>query len=259
VQSGKVAKMQAIRTVEHGQDANKTGVLIIGAGFSGMTTAIEMIRKGNGRNFIIVEKGNQVGGTWNDSRYPGACCVGLFFSALGRSKANFLQDVWSHLYSLSFEPNHNCRSTPGVSFPAAQFENGTLYIPALLLCFSCVPKQQVTNSPAGTRLYPGQQEILQYMEDIAHKYQLYKHIKFNTSVEEARWDETTNTWKTKLVRQGCKEAEFGEDYTITSDFLVSGVGQLNTPSFPDIKGIDSFAGKSMHSARWDWEYDLRDK
>ncbi|KAE8446042.1 hypothetical protein EG329_012550 [Mollisiaceae sp. DMI_Dod_QoI] len=188
-------------TVEYGRNTNRVDVLIIGAGISGMTTAIEMIRKGNGRNFIIVEKGNQVGGTWNDQRYPGCCC-----------------DVWSHLYSLSFEPN-----------------------------------------PNWTREYPGQEEILDYLISIAHKYQLYKHIRFNTSVEEARWDETTNTWQTKINRLGSKDSEFGKEYTITSDFLVSGVGQLNVPKYPEIDGLDTFKGKSMHSARWDWDYDLKGK
>ena len=62
-------------TVDYGRNTNRADVLIIGAGISGMTTAIDMIRKGNGRNFIIVERGNQVGGTWNDQRYPGCCCV----------------------------------------------------------------------------------------------------------------------------------------------------------------------------------------
>ena len=46
---------------------------------------------------------------------------------------------------------------------------------------------------------------------------------------------------------------------MTSDFLVSAVGQLNVPKYPDIQGLDSFKGKLMHSARWDWDYDLRDK
>ncbi|KAL2059946.1 hypothetical protein VTL71DRAFT_10101 [Oculimacula yallundae] len=188
-------------TVNYGRNTNRADVLIVGAGLSGMTTAIDMIRKGNGRNFIIVEKGNQVGGTWNDQRYPGCCC-----------------DVWSHLYSLSFEPN-----------------------------------------PSWTREYPGQEEILDYLVDLAHKYQLYKHIRFNSAVEEARWDETSYTWKTKITRLGSKDSEFGEDYTITSDFFVSGVGQLNVPKYPEITGLDSFSGKVMHSARWDWDYDLRDK
>ena len=102
-------------------------------------------------------------------------------------------------------------------------------------------------------------EILDYLIDIAHKYQLYKHIRFNTSVEESRWDDATNTWKTKISRLGSKDAEFGKDYEITSDFLVSGVGQLNVPMYPNIKGLDTFQGKAMHSARWDWDYDLRGK
>ena len=133
-------------------------------------------------------------------------------------QAEHLQDVWSHLYSLSFEPN-----------------------------------------PSWTREYPGQEEILDYIVDLAHKYQLYKHIRFNSSVEEARWDETTYTWKTKIARLGSKDSEFGQSYTVTSDFLVSGVGQLNVPKYPDIQGIDSFSGKLMHSARWDWDYDLTNK
>ncbi|CZS99629.1 related to flavin-binding monooxygenase [Rhynchosporium graminicola] len=188
-------------TVDYGRNTNRSDVLIVGAGLSGMITAIDMIRQGNGRNFIIVEKGNQVGGTWNDQRYPGCCC-----------------DVWSHLYSLSFEPN-----------------------------------------PNWTREYPGQEEILEYLVDLAHKYKLYKHIRFNSAVEEARWDESSYTWKTKIARFGSKDSEFGQDYIITSDFFVSGVGQLNVPKYPDITGIDSFSGKLMHSARWDWDYDLRDK
>ncbi|KAI4190370.1 MAG: hypothetical protein L6R41_000822 [Letrouitia leprolyta] len=44
-----------------------------------------------------------------------------------------------------------------------------------------------------------------------------------------------------------------------SEFLVSAVGQLSTPKFPAIKGLEFFEGNTMHSARWDWSYDLRGK
>ena len=110
-----------------------------------------------------------------------------------------------------------------------------------------------------TRLSPGQEEILEYLIGITHKYQLYMHIRFNTAVEEAKRDEATNTWKTRIQRLGNKDAEFGKEYSITSNFLVLGVGQLNIPKYPDIKGLDSFRGKVMHSARWDWDYDISDK
>lgn len=43
--------------------------------------AIDSLRLGNGRSFVILEKGRRVGGTWSDNEYPGCCC-----------------DVWSHFY-----------------------------------------------------------------------------------------------------------------------------------------------------------------
>ena len=58
---------------------------------------------------------------------------------------------------------------------------------------------------------------------------------------------------------GGKDAEFGERYTITSDFLVSAVGQLNEPKYPSIVGLQDFKGKVMHSARWDWGYQPKGK
>lgn len=61
-------------------------VIIIGAGFSGICLGARLKEKG-GRSFIILEKADDVGGTWRDNQYPGCAC-----------------DIPSHLYSLSFEP-----------------------------------------------------------------------------------------------------------------------------------------------------------
>lgn len=58
---------------------------------------------------------------------------------------------------------------------------------------------------------------------------------------------------------GGKETEIGQTYTVTSDFLISAVGQLNTPKYPEVTGLSNFQGKLMHSARWDWDYDWRGK
>lgn len=114
-------------------------------------------------------------------------------------------------------------------------------------------------NPHWSREYPGQEEIQDHLIGVAHKYQLYRHIRFNSSVDESRWDEQNNKWRSKIRRLGGKESEIGETYTVTSDFLVSAVGQLNTPKYPDVAGLDTFQGKTMHSARWDWDYDLRGK
>lgn len=71
-------------------------IVIVGAGFAGLGMAIRL--KEAGRNdFVILERGNEVGGTWRDNDYPGCAC-----------------DIPSFLYSYSFEPNPNwSRSYPG--------------------------------------------------------------------------------------------------------------------------------------------------
>jgi cation diffusion facilitator CzcD-associated flavoprotein CzcO len=95
--------------------------------------------------------------------------------------------------------------------------------------------------------------------NVAQKWGLYHYIRFNTVVDESRWDETSKTWKTSVSVTGGKDAEFSPSYTITSNILVSAVGQLNQPYYPKIDGIDSFKGKIMHSARWDKSYDFAGK
>ncbi|WP_046300900.1 NAD(P)/FAD-dependent oxidoreductase [Mycobacterium sp. UM_Kg27] len=65
--------------------AIRTRALIIGTGFSGLGMAIALQKQGV--EFLILEKADEVGGTWRDNTYPGCAC-----------------DVPSHLYSFSFEP-----------------------------------------------------------------------------------------------------------------------------------------------------------
>ena len=62
-------------------------VAIIGTGFGGLCVAIGLKRAGID-SFVMLEKGDDVGGTWRDNQYPGCAC-----------------DVRSHLYSFSFAPN----------------------------------------------------------------------------------------------------------------------------------------------------------
>ncbi|CAI7588631.1 unnamed protein product [Penicillium glandicola] len=183
------------------KDFTHATVVIIGAGISGMCMAIDLIKQNKTHNFVILERSGSVGGTWNDNKYPGCCC-----------------DVWSSLYSYSFEQN-----------------------------------------PNWSREYPGQEEMHAYLVAIAEKHGLYKHIRFNSTVEEARWDDIEFKWKTSVVISGQKDSEFSSSYILNSDFLVSAVGQLNLPRTPDIPGLEDFQGKMMHSARWDWSYDVTGK
>jgi cyclohexanone monooxygenase len=61
--------------------------LIVGAGFAGLCAAIKLDEDGE-TDYVVIEQGDDVGGTWRDNTYPGACC-----------------DIPSQLYSFSFAPN----------------------------------------------------------------------------------------------------------------------------------------------------------
>lgn len=79
-------------------------------------------------------------------------------------------------------------------------------------------------------------------------------------MKDATWDESEKKWRVNVkTASGSKEAEYNPEYEIKTDFLVSAVGQLNVPQWPEIEGIEKFEGKKMHSARWDWSYDVTGK
>lgn len=69
------------------KDFTAASVVIIGAGISGICTAIDLIQRNRCRNFVILEKSSSVGGTWNDNKYPGCCCDGMVLRLYG---------VWDH-------------------------------------------------------------------------------------------------------------------------------------------------------------------
>ncbi len=56
------------------KDHTEAAVVIIGAGISGICTAIDLLKRDNCKNFIILEKSGGPGGTWRDNKYPGCCC-----------------------------------------------------------------------------------------------------------------------------------------------------------------------------------------
>lgn len=76
-------------TTSPDQTTTDVDVLIIGSGFAGIGMAVSLKREGR-RSFVILERAQDVGGTWRDNTYPGAAC-----------------DIQSHLYSYSFRPNPN--------------------------------------------------------------------------------------------------------------------------------------------------------
>ncbi len=100
--------------------------------------------------------------------------------------------------------------------------------------------------PDWTKTYAEQPEILRYLEDCAERFGVSGHVRPNTRIESARWDEGAGRWRLTDAQGGVYEA----------DVLVSAVGTFATPSYPDIAGLESFAGPCFHSARWQHEHDL---
>ncbi|KAG5764655.1 hypothetical protein H9Q72_007260 [Fusarium xylarioides] len=111
-------------------------------------------------------------------------------------------------------------------------------------------------NPHWSRAYPEQKEILSYIQDVAQKYGLYKFVRFSSEVTAAEWNSESHEWNVGINVLAGKEAEFCARYTIKTNFLIAGVGQLNEPFWPKINDQESFQGKIMHSARWDWGYDF---
>ncbi len=95
--------------------------------------------------------------------------------------------------------------------------------------------------------------LLKYFQGIADKYDLRKNIRFETQVETLVWDERRSVWRATLVgKNGTRE-------TVEATVVITAVGQLNRPRYPDIEGIGDFQGPSFHSAKWRHDVDLKDK
>ena len=98
--------------------------------------------------------------------------------------------------------------------------------------------------------YPGQPEVMRYLNHVADRYDLKRDIRFNTRVNAAHWDDAGNVW--------CVGTEAGEEYR--ARFLIAAVGCLSSANIPDIAGLDRFAGRWYHTGQWPHEgVDLRGK
>ena len=100
--------------------------------------------------------------------------------------------------------------------------------------------------------YSKRDAILEYLKKCVKKYNLSDHIKLNTTVESTVFDEDTKSWNTSVICNNNKSI-------LTSNIVISAVGQLNKPSVPDINGIDEFNGPIIHTGAWDSSFNYKDK
>ena len=101
-------------------------------------------------------------------------------------------------------------------------------------------------NPDWSRHYAPQHEIRAYLDDVVARHGLRERTRFGFDVRRARWDDATATWTLTSAA--------GDE--VTCDVLVNAVGGLKDPKYPDIDGLEEFAGPVMHSARWDHGVDL---
>jgi cyclohexanone monooxygenase len=165
-------------------------ILIIGAGFSGIGTAVRLEEAGL-RDYLIVEQGEDFGGTWYWNRYPGLAV-----------------DIPSFSYQYSF-----------------------------------------AQSADWSRTYAPGEELLAYAKRCADEHDLASRTRFGTKITGAELDETRHRWRVGT--------DGGDELLVRH--IVDATGVLTVPKQPDIPGVDSFAGQTIHTARWDPDADLAGK
>jgi cation diffusion facilitator CzcD-associated flavoprotein CzcO len=112
-------------------------------------------------------------------------------------------------------------------------------VPSHLYSFSFAP------NPNWSHFYSPQAEIWAYLRRCMDRYHIAPHVRWNSEVQAARWDDATQRWHITTT-QGA----------LTADFLILGQGPLSDPALPKIPGIETFAGKLFHSAQWDHAHEL---
>jgi cation diffusion facilitator CzcD-associated flavoprotein CzcO len=117
-------------------------------------------------------------------------------------------------------------------------------VPAHLYSYSFEP------NPNWSRFFSPQSEILAYLQRCAAKYDVMRHIRFESEVASATFDEDDGLWTVMAAKE----------VPLVARFLVSAAGHaLSVPVVPTIPGASDFAGVQFHSARWNHQKSLRGK
>ncbi len=143
-------------------------------------------------------------------------------------------------------------ATCGGTWRDNTYPGATCDIPSHLYCYSFEPK------PDWSSTFGTQREILAYLQHCARKYDVERFIRCNTRVAAARFDAARERWQVELEANEANEANVARE-TIEADIVIAASGPLSRPALPAIEGLERFAGKLFHSARWDHDYVLEGK
>ena len=155
--------------------------IIVGAGFSGLYQLI-CLRDQLSLKCVVLETGDDVGGTWYWNRYPGARC-----------------DTESHAYSYYFS-------------------------------------DELLKEWTWSERYPGHEEIREYMNFVASKFDLKKDILFKQKVVRAEFIEDSNNWNVRT-----------ENNNFKCRFLGTAVRCLSNTNIPKIKVLEDFDSSYYHT------------
>jgi cation diffusion facilitator CzcD-associated flavoprotein CzcO len=174
----------------------------------------------------------------NDEYY--ALIIGSGFSGLGM--AIKLNELGMDDYIIIERHGHL-----GGTWYANTYPGCTCDVPSNLYSFSFEP------NPNWSRFFSPQPEIGQYLEHCSEKYDIPRHIKFNTTVTELRWLDDRQVWQ--ITTQSNEEEK-----QIYARFVMAGYGPLSNASYPtDIPGMDKFQGQMCHTAEWNKTIDFTNK
>ena len=104
--------------------------------------------------------------------------------------------------------------------------------------------------------YPGQSEILQYLQTVAKEYDFYRYIRFEQELLQASWTDNDSKWTVQI-----KDLTSGKSYDEQFDLFLDLTGAVAKPLSPQVTvpGIDAFSGLIIHPSNWPSDVDLTRK
>ena len=105
-------------------------------------------------------------------------------------------------------------------------------VPSHLYSLSFAP------NPRWSRRFSPGDEIQAYLESVARRFDLERHVRLGADVRGAAFDADTGRWRLAL----------GDGEEIEAEVLIPACGQLTRPSIPEVPGLSAFAGEVFHSA-----------
>ncbi|WP_436795820.1 flavin-containing monooxygenase [Actinospongicola halichondriae] len=119
-------------------------------------------------------------------------------------------------------------------YPGAQCDTTSFVYMPLLEETGHMPTEKYAHAP----------EILEHCQRIGKHFDLYDNAVFSTEVTDVRWDDDSSRWIIETNRGDRMRAKY----------VCMGTGPLHRPKLPGIPGIETYAGHSFHTSRWDYGY-----